>query len=80
MKQLANSSARRPARWALLPAIATIGVLGGLTNAFAWDQQATDDEMDNAINYRAARGGYSEPYAQAPQEGTVYAPRHRIHR
>ena len=58
------TSARRPARWAILPAVAMIGVLAGLSNAFA-DQQATDDEMDNAMNWQAARGpSHSGAYAQ----------------
>ena len=47
------SSVRRPVRWALLPAIAMIGVLAGLPTAFAADQQATDDAMDNANNWQA---------------------------
>ena len=80
MKDRANSSIRRPARWALLPAVAVIGVLAGLTNAFA-DQQATDDEMDDALNWQAARSaGYPGSYAQAPHAGTVRAPRHHSYR
>jgi hypothetical protein len=65
-------------RWALLPAIAMIGVLAGLPAAFAADQQATDDALDNALNWQAARG--VGPYAQSTQEGLVYAPRHRSYR
>jgi hypothetical protein len=62
-----TSSVRRPARWAILPAIAMIGVLAGLTNAFAFDQQATGPEMDNALNWQAARGSsISGAHAQAP--------------
>jgi hypothetical protein len=75
---LALSLPRR--RWALLPAIAMMGVLVGLTNAFAWDQQATDDEMDDAINHQAASGGYAGAYGQVPLGGTVYVPRHRQYR
>jgi hypothetical protein len=78
MKERLTFSVRRP-RWALLPAIAAIGVLAGLTNAFAFDQQTTDDEVDNATNWQAAHA-YSAPYAQVPREGTVYAPRHRSYR
>jgi hypothetical protein len=76
------TSVRRPVRWALLPAVAVIGVLAGLPAAFAADQQATDDAMDNAQNWRAARGGsYAGPYAQFPRdEGLIYAPRHRSYR
>lgn len=82
MQARINSSARRPMRWALVPAIAMIGVLAGLPAAYAVDQQATDDAIDNSINWQAARGGaYTGSYAQAPQnEGLVYAPRHRTRR
>jgi hypothetical protein len=81
MNKHVNSSLRRPARWALLPALAVVGTLLGLTNAFAFDRQATDDALDNAINYQAARGaGYTGSYAQAPDAGPVYAPRHHRHR
>jgi hypothetical protein len=62
-----TSSVRRPARWTILPAIAMIGFLAGLTDAFAFDQQATGPEMDNALNWQAARGGsISGAHAQAP--------------
>jgi hypothetical protein len=75
------SSVRRPMRWALLPAVAMIGILAGLPTAFAFDQQATDDAMSNAISQQAARGGnYAGSYAQSTHEGTVYAPRHRSYR
>jgi hypothetical protein len=69
-------------RWALVPAIAMIGVLAGLPAAYAFDQQATDDAMDNAINWQAARGGNTAgSYAQATHDqGLVYAPRHRSYR
>ncbi len=81
MQARLTSSVRRPARWALLPAIAMIGVLAGLPSAFAFDQQATDDAMDNAINWQAGRGvSHAGPYAQSTHEGLVYAPRHRSHR
>ena len=72
-----TSSVRRPARWAILPAIAMIGVLAGLSNAFAFDQQATDDEMDNAINWQAARSG---SYAQATHENVGHGPDFRNYR
>jgi hypothetical protein len=77
------STVRRPVRWALLPAIAMIGVLAGLPAAFAADQQATDDAMDNANNWQAAHGSsQAGPYAQSTRDGgLVYAPRqHRSHR
>jgi hypothetical protein len=77
MKERTSSSIRPPVRWALLPAVAMIGVLAGLTNAFAFDQQATDDEIDNAMNWQAARGSeHSGAYAQF----TAPAPHHRHYR
>jgi hypothetical protein len=79
MKKYLTSHARRPARWALLPAVAAISVLAGPISAFAFDRQATDDALDYALSLQAA-GGASGAYAQAPQssqEGTVYVPRHR---
>jgi hypothetical protein len=72
-----TSSVRRPARWALLPAIAMIGVFAGLTNAFAFDQQATDDEMDDALNWQAARSG---SYARATHQDVVHGPQFRNYR
>jgi hypothetical protein len=82
VKDRITSPARRPVRWALVPAIAMIGVLAGLPAAYAYDQQATDDAVDNAMNWQAARGGtYAGPYAQSTRDqGLVYAPRHRSHR
>jgi len=81
MKALLTTPARRPMRWVLLPAIAMIGVLAGLPAAFAADQQATDDALDNANNWQAARGSsYTGPYAQSVQEGLINAPRHRSYR
>jgi hypothetical protein len=80
MQDRIASSPRRPLRWTLLPVVATIGVLAGLPAAFAFDQQATDDELDNSINWQAATSGtYGPSYAQAPDHGLVYAPRHRTY-
>jgi hypothetical protein len=75
-----NSSTRR-ARWALLPAIALV-LFAGLPTAMAADQQATDDAVDNAMNWQAARsGGDTGAYAQAYHQGnTVYVPGHRSYR
>jgi hypothetical protein len=81
MNDRINSSVRRPLRWALLPAIATIGVLAGLSNAFAYDQQATDDAVNNAQNWQAAHGAIvSGPHAQSYDEDRTYAPRYRGYR
>jgi len=72
-----TSSVRRPARWAILPAIAMVGVLAGLTNTFAFDRQATGPEMDNALNWQAARSG---SYTQATHEQVVHGPQFRNYR
>jgi hypothetical protein len=82
MTDRATSSVRRPSRWALVPAIAMFGVLAGLPAAYAFDQQATDDAVDNAMNWQAAHGGtYAGSYAQSTRnQGLVYAPRHRSYR
>jgi hypothetical protein len=82
MQHRITSASRRPLRRALLPAIVMIGVLAGVPAAFAFDQQATDDAIDNSINWHAALGGnVAVPYAQAAHdEGLVYAPRHRTYR
>ena len=75
-----TSSVRRPARWAILPAVAMIGVLAGLTNAFARDQQATGAELDDQLNWMAARGGsYADTYA-ANHESVVHGPQFRNYR
>jgi hypothetical protein len=43
----------------------------------AADQQATDDAMDDAQNWQAARSG---TYAQSYDNGTVYVPGQRSYR
>jgi hypothetical protein len=82
MKDRIAPSLRRPLRGALVPAVAMIGVLAGLPAAYAFDQQATDDAMSNALSWQAARGGnYAGSYAQSTHDqGLVYAPRHRSYR
>ncbi len=82
MKTRLTTLVRRPARWALMPAIAMIGLVAGLPAAYALDQQATDDAIDNAISWQAAHGGnYAGSYAQSTRDqGLVYAPRHRSYR
>ena len=82
MKDPLTSPLRRPVRWALVPPIAMIGVLAGLSAAYAFDQQATDDAMGNAISWQAARGtNDAGSYAQFTRDqGLVYAPRHRSYR
>jgi hypothetical protein len=41
---------------AVLPAIAMAVLFAGLTTAKAWDQQATDDQMDYELSQQAAQG------------------------
>jgi hypothetical protein len=76
MQDRINTTVRRRARWALLPAIAIV-LFAGLPAAMAADQQATDDAMDNALNWQAARSG---SHAQSYDNGTVYVPGHRSYR
>jgi hypothetical protein len=67
MQDRINSTTRRSACRALLPAIAVAALLAGLPTAQAADQQATGAEMDNTINWHVARGSnMSGAYAQAP--------------
>jgi hypothetical protein len=82
MQARITTSIRRPTRWALVPAIALIGLVAGLPAAYALDQQATDDAIDNAISWQAAHAGsHAAPYAQSTRDqGLVYAPRHRSYR
>jgi len=81
MEAHTHSSARGAARLAVLPALVMIGMLASLTNAFAWDRQATDDAMSYAISLRAAHAGNSSSaYAHSVHEGVIGAPRHRRHR
>src|SRR5712671_6054750 len=51
---------------AMLAVAAMTAVTAGVNTAKAWDQQATEAQMDNELNYRGA-GGYSRhlsgPYA-----------------
>jgi hypothetical protein len=44
---------------------ATLALLVGVTGAYAWDQQATDDQM----NYQATHG-QTMPTADWPNEAT----------
>jgi hypothetical protein len=76
-----KSPTRFPIRWALLSAVAVTSVFALLNSAFAFDQQATDDAIDNAINLGAVQvGDYSGPYARSIHKGTIYLPRHRSYR
>ena len=76
-----NSSMRRLAKWASLPAIAVAGLVASQP-AYAWDQQATSAQMDYELSQRAAAGGYgvSGAYAQAFPEGRTFAHRHHTYR
>ena len=62
----ANSKLRRTTRWALLPAIAMTALVAGLPAAYAWDQQATEAQMDFELSQRAAHAGYAGAHAEAP--------------
>ena len=60
MNKLITATARKTlARsFAAVLAVAAMTVLAGASTAKAWDQQATEAQMDNELNHRAA-GGYA---------------------
>jgi len=57
-------------------AVAAMAVLAGSNAAKAWDQQATDAQMDNEDNYRAA-GAYA--YSPRHLSGAYASTRSRWH-
>jgi hypothetical protein len=63
----------RAARWALLPAVATIALLATVP-ARAADQQTTDEEKIYALSQEVAGVG---SYAQAPTPAPVVRHRHQ---
>ena len=69
-KLIATTSRKTLARsfTAMLALAAMTAVTAGVSTARAWNQQATEAQMDNELNQRAA-GGYarhlSGPYASA---------------
>ena len=75
MQNRINSSmqraAKRTVKWASLPALAVAALVAGAPAASAYDQQATDDQVDYALSWGAATGGYTDtgPRAQAFREG-----------
>jgi hypothetical protein len=67
MRTKMNAGARSSLKKGISPAIAMAALLAGLTTAKAWDQQATDDQMDYELSQRAAQGGVGpNAYAFAP--------------
>jgi hypothetical protein len=75
MKTDANAFVRRSGRWALVPAIAVVGMFVGLTSAFAG--QGSNQATDYALSWGAAGGVHSGgPYAQAGH-GNVPRRHHR---
>jgi hypothetical protein len=58
---------------AVLAVAAMTAVTAGISTARAWDQQATEAQMDNELNQRAA-GGYSRHLSGAYD--SAYSPAH----
>lgn len=57
MNKVITTTARKT--FTALTVAAIMGVMGGVKTAKALDQQATEAQMDNEINHRAAAGyGY----------------------
>jgi hypothetical protein len=74
-----TTTLRGAGRRVLLPAIAVVALFATMPAAQA-DQQATTAQIDNALNWQAARGtGASGAYAQAPDRERAY-PRHHVYR
>jgi hypothetical protein len=76
MNKLITATARKtPARsFTAVLAVAAMTVLAGANTAKAWDQQATEAQMDNELNYRAA-GGYAYAASSRHRSG-AYASAH----
>lgn len=68
-----GSTLRRSTRGALLAAAAVVALFATVPAAQA-DQQETNAQIDNALNWHAARGDISGAYAQVP------SPTYRAHR
>ena len=60
MNKLITATARKTLgrSFTAVLAVAAMTVLAGANTAKAWDQQATEAQMDNELNHRAA-GGYA---------------------
>jgi len=63
MNKLITTTARKTFARSFAAALAVAAitaVMAGATTAKAWDQQATEAQMDNELSYRATQGnGYS---------------------
>jgi len=72
MNKLITTTARKTlARsFTAVLAVAAMAVLAGANTAKAWDQQATEAQMDNEANYRGA-GAYG--YSVTPHLSGAYA-------
>ena len=72
MQDRIASTLRASARRALLPALAVVALFAGLPAAYA-DQQETNAQMDNRINWEAASGsGVNGAYAQVIRPGRTH--------
>jgi hypothetical protein len=66
------STLRASARRALLPALAVVALFSGLPAAYA-DQQETNAQIDNRLNWEAASGtGVPGAYAQVIRPGRTH--------
>jgi hypothetical protein len=72
MNKLITTTSRKTLARSFAAVLALAAMTAGVSTARAWDQQATEAQMDNELNQRAA-GGYarhpSGPYASAHSAG-----------
>ena len=61
----------------LITTLAMTALIAGATSAKAWDQQATDAQMDNELNYGAA--GYPGLFNPQPRSGAYASARPSAH-
>jgi hypothetical protein len=76
MNKLINRTARKSLAAALAVAALTT-LVAGATPAKAWDQQATEAQMDNELNYATA--GYPGPFNPQPRSGAYASARPSAH-
>jgi len=69
---------RGAGRRALLPAIAALALFAAIPAAQA-DQQETNAQIDNRLNWQGGGTGVPGAYAQAPRRDRVYVRGHAHH-
>jgi hypothetical protein len=81
MNKLITTTARKtfaPSFVAVLALAAVTAVTAGVSTAKAWDQQATEAQMDNELNY-GVNGGYGYSAHARHLSGAYASARSRAH-